>query len=403
MSPAPLDLTQTGPAAPPPERAWSASLVAFGAPSAPHTFSGYSRSLADGLRAHGHLRHEYSARQLVPLDVFRGVVGLTWRAGLPRPTVRRGWMWSARGIETLSQRLARRIEQRGDRGNFLQVGTLVHVPAELGPHYMLTDMTIAQARQAGYFAIADLPVRALDQAERLQCDLLAEARHVFALSSWTADSLIHDCGVPPAHVTIVYAGPNLVVPPGLKEARAEGEILFVGVDWERKGGPPLLEAVRRLRRRLPDARLRVIGCGPPLDEPGVQVDGFLNRADPAQYEMLVRAYLRASCFCVPSRFDPFPNALIEAASVGLPAVAFDNGSRREAIEHGRTGYLVPVDDVEGLADALHELLGNPARCREMGELARRRAQRLFTWERVVGRIGSAIQETGVTTPPEARA
>jgi glycosyltransferase involved in cell wall biosynthesis len=302
-----------------------------------------------------------------------------------------GGGWGRPGNTTLSDRINRAIAASGDRGAFLEVGTLVRVDRSFGPHYQLTDMTIAQARRTEQFAVGKLPVSFISAAERLQSEILTSAQHVFALSEWTAASVRDDCGVPGERVSVVYAGSNLQVPANVRASRKEHEILFVGMDWERKGGPLLLEAFRAVRREFPDATLRVVGCDPGVHEPGVEVEGLLDRRDPGQFERLCTAYLEASCFCLPSRFDPFPNAIIEAMSLGLPAIAFDTGSRQEVITDGYTGHLARGGDVADLARSITALFANPERRRIMGERARQRVNRDFTWQRVVERIGAVIQ------------
>ena len=89
-------------------------------------------------------------------------------------------------------------------------------------------------------------------------------------------------------------------------------------------------------------------------------------------------------------FDPFPNAIIEAASVGLPTVAIDNGSRREAVVDGVTGRLAAASP-ESVADALSELLEDPERCRLQGQAARDYAEAHFTWDRVVDKVMATVR------------
>jgi glycosyltransferase involved in cell wall biosynthesis len=223
--------------------------------------------------------------------------------------------------------------------------------------------------------------------------IMSTATHVFTLSRWTAESVVADCGVPEDAVTVVHAGSNLSLPEDLDEPKRPREILFVGIDWDRKGGPLLLEAFRMVRETLPDATLTIVGCEPAICEPGVRIEGFLSRSVPQEFTTLARCYARAACFCLPALFDPFPNVIIEAASVGLPTVALDSGSRREAIEHGVTGRLTPMDAAASprmLAEDLIAVLADHERCLAMGSAAKRRADELFTWERVVERIDGTV-------------
>jgi glycosyltransferase involved in cell wall biosynthesis len=83
-------------------------------------------------------------------------------------------------------------------------------------------------------------------------------------------------------------------------------------------------------------------------------------------------------FVLPSRSEGFPLAIVEAMLAGLPVVASDVGSVREAVLDGHTGVLVPPDDVEALARALRELLDDPAGRRELGRRGRELALERFT-------------------------
>ncbi|GAG50530.1 unnamed protein product, partial [marine sediment metagenome] len=76
----------------------------------------------------------------------------------------------------------------------------MHIRPDLGTHYIFTDMTIVQARRAHRFAIAKTSSRQLDEAELIQQEILAEAKHVFTLSDWCRESIVSDCGVPKGKV-----------------------------------------------------------------------------------------------------------------------------------------------------------------------------------------------------------
>ncbi|MGD2164525.1 MAG: glycosyltransferase family 4 protein [Anaerolineae bacterium] len=80
---------------------------------------------------------------------------------------------------------------------------------------------------------------------------------------------------------------------------------------------------------------------------------------------------------LPSYAEGIPRVLMEAAAMGKPAVGTDVRGTREVIVDGETGYLVPVRDAPALADAISRLASNPTLRRQMGEVARRRAEERF--------------------------
>lgn len=308
------------------------------------------------------------------------------------PKISREWMWSHRGNARLASRLHRRIIATTDRGPFLQIGTLVPIPEAIGAHFVLTDMTIPQARRSGYFDVAGMSSRSQKDALEVQNTVLKNARVIFTLSEWTRRSVIEDFKIDPQRVEVVFAGTNLTIPEGLVQERNAKEILFVGIDWHRKGGDVLLEAYRLLREWLPGVTLTIVGCRPPVEEPTIRIEGFLDRRIPADAEKLARCYLRAGCFCLPSLFDPFPNAIIEAAAAGVPSVAIDNGSRREVILDGITGCLAHTATPTAVAEALRRVLESEDRRQALGLAAKIHAENHFSWSRVVDKISHTVRE-----------
>jgi glycosyltransferase involved in cell wall biosynthesis len=374
------------------------SLIGFGKPSDPNTTSGFARSLYTAVEKSGCLRDEYSLRQFRPADLLRGALRLRSPQSWYGVEINRAWMWSEAGCSTLSERLMREIRRRKDPGPFFQFGTLARLDSSAGSHFMRTDMTVAQARRSNSFAVGKLSASQLDIAEGIQTRNLESAAGVFASCEWTAESLVGDCGVPRDKIHIIYTGGNLDFSTAGAVEREKNEILFVGRDWDRKGGPLLEEAFQKVRRAIPTARLTIVGCSPAVSSPGIFVEGPLRVHNDTEHMRLQELYLRATCFCLPSHFDPFPNVLIEAAWAGLPVVTVDTGSRAEAVVNGQTGILIPRPDSDLLADALIEVLSDRERAEQMGKLARERAEELFSWDRIVARILHVVKQNGSLLP-----
>ena len=83
-------------------------------------------------------------------------------------------------------------------------------------------------------------------------------------------------------------------------------------------------------------------------------------------------------FVLPSRNEGFPLSIVEAMLAAHPVVATDVGSVREAVDEGRTGFVVPADDVSALRGALDQLVRDRELRRRMGDAGRRRALQGFT-------------------------
>jgi glycosyltransferase involved in cell wall biosynthesis len=146
-----------------------------------------------------------------------------------------------------------------------------------------------------------------------------------------------------------------------------------------KGFDLLIDAFAQIAGDHPDVDLKIIGEGPyraRLEEQAsrhhletrVQVLGWLDRPASVLHAGLL--------FVLPSRWEGFPNSLLEAMACGLPAVGFacDSGPT-EIVRHELDGLLVAPEDVSALAAAIDRLLHDPAQRRQMGRMAREVVQR----------------------------
>jgi glycosyltransferase involved in cell wall biosynthesis len=272
----------------------------------------------------------------------------------------------------------------------IQIQSLFDAHAPGIPHFVYTDHT--HLANLGY---PDFDPRALRSPRwvALERALYANARRVFTRSSHVSASLVDQYRCDPRRTVCVGAGSNAAVPEDpIARPGSRQEILFVGVDWERKGGPELAAAFDRIRRHHPRATLSVVGCEPPLAQPGVRVHGR------CPVEEVHRHYERADIFCLPTRREPFGIAFVEALHHGLPVVATRIGAVPDLVEHGENGYLVEVGDVDAIATCLDRLLADPALRRRMGAAGRERARARYTWpavaRRMIDEISSALGTPG---------
>jgi N-acetyl-alpha-D-glucosaminyl L-malate synthase BshA len=147
----------------------------------------------------------------------------------------------------------------------------------------------------------------------------------------------------------------------------------------------VLAVFDRIRRRVP-ARLLLVGDGPELGpayrharELGITA---LVDAVGAQEEVLP-LFSIADLFLLPSAQESFGLAALEAMACDVPVVASRVGGLPEVIEDGVSGFLLPPDDLDGMAEAGVRVLTDPGLQRQIGEAARRRVHGQFSVDRVV--------------------
>jgi hypothetical protein len=358
-------------------------------------WSGIPRGLARGLEELGvdaaHISADLPRALSLPLmltlsaaRIHRVPSGPRFRAS--RSAVREGSSELAvlRGLA-----LRARLRRLGERRPTVQVGTGYAVPPG-APVVTLEDMTIAQAVELQVPEWRAQPEHCVRSRLALQRASYATAQACCVASDWAARSLTTDYGVPERKVHAVGLGRNHDPRPAPRDWTTP-RFLFVGRDWNRKGGPELVRTFARLREQIPEATLDVVGTHPRLDLPGVRGHGSIGLSEPRGRDRLQALFENATCYVMPSRFEPFGIAHVEAAAAGVPSIGTTAGGAAYAIgpEGGR---LVAPGDDEGLLAAMLEL-SNPDTARRAGAAALARSER-FTWPAVAQRVLRALEGQG---------
>jgi phosphatidylinositol alpha-mannosyltransferase len=210
-----------------------------------------------------------------------------------------------------------------------------------------------------------------------------------------------------------YGGEYRIIPNGVdvdaapKEPKPHSEelrILFVGRSEERKGLPILLTAFNALVEHVP-CRLTVIGTEREeilryVADP--ELLRFMDIRGRVSREELWAELHRADLLCAPSLSgESFGMVLTEAFAAGTPVIASAIAGYSDVVSDGLDGLLVPPGDPQRLAEELQRVHFEPERLQEMGEAARRSAQR-YAWPRVADQL-TAVYERAIEAPKPARA
>lgn len=258
------------------------------------------------------------------------------------------------------------------------------------PTVTLDDMTVAQGRLQPFSPVSSLTDRAVRRWRERQRRVYIRSACCCASSSWAADSIRDDYGIAPDKIHVVGFGRNFE-PPSVDRDWSVPRFLFVGVEWERKRGPAVLDALAKVQAQHPDATLDVVGEHPPLDAPGVTGHGRLALGSPEDRERLVALLSHATCLVLPSTFEAFGIAYVDAGAAAVPSIGTTVGGAADAIGEG--GVLVAPDDQPALVAAMLEL-ADPDTARLLGKRAFAHSA-LFTWKNVAERILRALR------PPRA--
>ncbi|MDI6753461.1 MAG: glycosyltransferase family 4 protein [Thermodesulfobacteriota bacterium] len=221
---------------------------------------------------------------------------------------------------------------------------------------------------------------------------------IITVSHDSAREITRAFGVAPEKIRVVYNGLDnreFAPLPGL--SKKPKSLIFVGNSEDRKKG--LLYLLQAMTYLPKDVTLTVVDGGapqrsfaPPLTDKyhiGHRVH-FTGKIDPGD---LVRLYCGAEVAVVPSLYEGFGFPAAEAMACELPVVASTAGALPEVVGNDGAGILVPPRNATALAQAITRLLKDPALRQGMGQAARRRVLRLFTWENAARQMVEVYKET----------
>ncbi|UPG84813.1 glycosyltransferase family 4 protein [Luteibacter aegosomatis] len=153
-------------------------------------------------------------------------------------------------------------------------------------------------------------------------------------------------------------------------------MFFVGNTSRRKGFDLVVELARRMCGSAEFVCTGGLRGEKVADLPtNLRLTGRLSR------EELVEAYRSCDVVFVPSRYEGFGYAALEGMACGKPVLGFACGSIEEIVEDGISGFLLPVDDIDGLHRRALELAADPSLRKRMGQAGRSRAESVFPVER----------------------
>ena len=256
------------------------------------------------------------------------------------------------------------------------------------PIFVALDATFRQLADSPWFGpnrlsrwLQPLTLRCLLRRER---ELFAGATRLLPWSELAASSLRTEYGFSVDRIT--------VLPPSMKSPTrrtpralpARPQILFLGGDFRRKGGPLLLETFRR--HFSGRAELHVITQSDVPAEPGVFVHRGIQAGSP---EWLAR-WEQADLFVFPSRLETFGIVLLEALAFEVPIIASVAGAARSILGHGQFGRLLESLDENSLGTAIEEFLRSPATATARAMEGRQSFEERFDLERNTERLAALL-------------
>jgi glycosyltransferase involved in cell wall biosynthesis len=215
------------------------------------------------------------------------------------------------------------------------------------PLVLVEDATFALLHNY-YPHYSNLLPRSIAEAHTITSQAFQRASMLIFSSVWAAQSAIKDYSINVEKVHVIPFGANIEQAPDSQIVTAKPrsphcKLLFVGVDWWRKGGDIAFETLLCLEKQGIEAELIICGCKPPraITHKHLQVIPYLNSNDPQQRQALAELYAQADFLLLPTRSDCTPCVFCEANAFGLPVITTNTGGVTSVIKDGINGFALP--------------------------------------------------------------
>lgn len=241
-----------------------------------------------------------------------------------------------------------------DREKLSSCGIVFAPFASEALYALKTDKPIIYLSDATFGIMVDYYWKNLYPKSILQGNIVEQrtldmSQAVIVSSDWAACSVVNYYHQPKEKVHVIEFGANIddkdIIPHKFCY-KGHLDLLFLGVDWQRKGGSIAVDACRWLNDNGIDSTLHIVGIKD-LDEsvrslPFVDYIGFLNKNIPEQYSKLVSTIKSCHCLLLPTKAECSAIAFCESSANGLPVFSHNTGGVSNYVYDGRNGYLLPL-------------------------------------------------------------
>lgn len=272
------------------------------------------------------------------------------------------------------------------------------------PTVHCSDATFAA--MLGYYpdfsGLSDRTVRGGHTIERA---VIQNSRVLLYPSDWAAQSAVRDYGADPKRLFTVPFGANLATLPDPKARPCDMDetcrLLFIGVDWNRKGGSLAVDTLRKIQQAGVKAELHVVGCVPPSDVhgPGIHVHGRLRKSIASERQLLERLFQTAAFLIVPSRQEAYGIVFCEASAYGIPSLATRTGGITTSVQDGENGFLFDPDaTADPYAATIIDVWSDKERYYALRERTWQRSSSLLNWNAWGSSVADILENTFLKRP-----
>lgn len=238
------------------------------------------------------------------------------------------------------------------------------------------------------------------EGDFLEKRALRKSELILFSSQWAARSAINDYQISPNKIEVINMGANIERIPDKdiifkKEENQLLTLLFLSVDWERKGGTIAFDTLQQLYNTGMDVKLIICGCVPPPEyvHAAMEVIPFLNKNEPKDFDRFENIVSSAHFLFLPTRADCTPLVNCESNAYGIPVITTDVGGISDAVVDGVNGYCLPLEaGAAEYASVISTLFADKEKYHRLIESSRKRFDEELNWDRFAENFQKILQK-----------
>ncbi len=254
------------------------------------------------------------------------------------------------------------------------------------PIVYLSDSSFGQL--CGYYDVfSGLMDFSIKESNYIEQKAINKASKFIYPSNWAANFVIQNYGVNKKDVSIIPFGANInedqieYIEKNFRKDK-EFNLLFLGVNWERKGGPIVLETFLLLLSNGYNVNLTICGCSPSIVHPRINIIHFLNKNNKEDFDNLKNILINSHLLFVPTKADCSPIVFCEANAFGIPVITNDTGGVAEIIINGLNGYALHIDSIlSDYYNCISKIIDNEKKYSELSKNSRIKYENELNWEK----------------------
>ncbi|MBN2087340.1 glycosyltransferase, partial [Candidatus Peregrinibacteria bacterium] len=253
----------------------------------------------------------------------------------------------------------------------LIVAPNVHITNKLkspAPIFHINDSTFKNLHNY-YSVLSNLMNFCIKECNKTTFDTIHNSDALIYSSDWATQSAIDDYSADEKKVHTIPFGANIDKAPDIskinnRDLSGTCNLLFLGSDWERKGGDIALDTLNKLLEQQMDVKLTVVGHRGTIEHQNVEQISFLDKNDSSDYKKYEELMYDAHFLLMPTRAECYGIVYCDASAYGVPSITTDTGGVPTVVKNEINGYTLPYEATgKEYAKVIGELWGDKEKYR----------------------------------------